>query len=80
MMESIGRRVFEGRMPLLSKEKKVTSQLADIYIDLKAHPFAMTGPMHPPGSHNIGPFARESLTEFHDSQMKELGPYSSTEE
>jgi hypothetical protein len=33
------------------------------------------GSMHHPGSHDIGPFARESLTEYHGSQMKALGPF-----
>ncbi|KAJ5602065.1 hypothetical protein N7510_011599 [Penicillium lagena] len=40
----------------------------------------MTGSMHHPGSRDIGPFARESLTEYQGPQMRALGPFFSTEE
>ncbi|KAL5344008.1 hypothetical protein BJX70DRAFT_393430 [Aspergillus crustosus] len=60
--------------------KKVIGQLADIYIELKAHPFLQTGSLHNPESlHEVGPFARESLTVYHGSEMEALGPFPSTE-
>ncbi|KAI2794806.1 hypothetical protein POX_a01407 [Penicillium oxalicum] len=34
------------------------------------------GSLDQPGADHIGPFARESLTEFIDSQMIPLGPYT----
>ncbi|KOS41013.1 hypothetical protein CDV55_103664 [Aspergillus turcosus] len=80
LMEKLPGRSLRWSLATPEQRRKVTSQLADIYIELYAHPFAMTGSMHHPGSHDIGPFARESLTEYHGSQMKALGPFFSTKE
>ncbi|KAJ5240209.1 hypothetical protein N7468_004828 [Penicillium chermesinum] len=79
LMEKLPGSSLRWSLATPEQRRKVTSQLADVYIELKAHPFTMTGSMHHPGSHDIGPFARESLTEYHDSQMKALGPFFSTE-
>ncbi|KAJ5982448.1 hypothetical protein N7451_012548 [Penicillium sp. IBT 35674x] len=80
LMEKLPGTSLRWSLATPEQRRKVTSQLADIYIELKAHPFTMTGSLHHPGSHDIGPFARESLTEFHGAQMKALGPFFSTEE
>lgn len=56
----------------------MASQLTDIYIELKAHPFPMTGSLAQPGARLIRPFARESLTDYLGSRMKALGPFLST--
>ncbi|KAJ5469741.1 hypothetical protein N7539_009359 [Penicillium diatomitis] len=79
LMEKLPGSSLRWSLATPEQRKKVASQLADIYIELKAHPFAMTGSMHHPGSYDLGPFARESLTDFHDSQMKALGPFFSIE-
>ncbi|KAJ6050201.1 uncharacterized protein N7446_005561 [Penicillium canescens] len=60
---------------------KVIDQLADIYVELQAHPFAMMGSLDKIGSKFvIGPFARESLADFGKSGLEMLGPFSSLEE
>lgn len=80
LMEKLPGSSLQWSLATTEQRRKVTSQLADIYIELKSHPFTMTGSMHDPGTHDIGPFAHECLTEYDGSQMKALGPFSSTEE
>ncbi|KAB8269301.1 hypothetical protein BDV30DRAFT_242515 [Aspergillus minisclerotigenes] len=66
------------RWSLASPEQRgeVMDQLADIYIELESFPFDNMGSLDRPGTNHIGPFARESLTHYVDSQMILLGPYS----
>jgi hypothetical protein len=60
---------------------KVIDQLADIYIELHAHPFPIMGSLDKIDSKLfIGPFARESLADFGESGLKMLGPFSSSEQ
>ncbi|CAI7625998.1 unnamed protein product [Penicillium bialowiezense] len=60
---------------------KVVYQLADIYIELQAHPFPMMGSLDETGSGiAIGPFAKESLANFGKFGLEMLGPFSSLEE
>jgi hypothetical protein len=62
------------------QRKKIISQLANIYVELRAFPFDLMGSLDQPGSDHVGPFARESLTDYMDSQMRPLGPFASREE
>lgn len=64
----------------LEQRKKVLSQLADIYVELLAHPLDAMGSLDDPISSHIGPFARESLTDFQAGAMKPMAPCSSNEE
>lgn len=80
LMQKMPGRSLRWSVASPEQRKKVARQLADIYIELKTYPFPTTGSLHQPGSLDIGPFARESLTDFHGSQMRALGPFSSTEE
>lgn len=80
LMEKLPGNSLRCSLATPEQREKVSSQLADIYMELKAHPFAMTGFMYDPGSHDIGPFARESLTDYSSSKMRALGPYFSTRE
>ncbi|RJE25724.1 hypothetical protein PHISCL_01912 [Aspergillus sclerotialis] len=67
-------------MPLIP-EKKVMEQLADIFIELRKHPFEKMGSLDSPGSSHLGVFAQESLTDFgKDSRMSSLGPYTSPQD
>lgn len=79
LMEKLPGNSLRWSLATPEQRRKVTSQLADIYMELKAHPFDMTGSMYDPEAHDIGPFARESLSDYFGSKMKALGPYSSTE-
>lgn len=59
------------------QRKKVMSQLADIYIELQNIPFDLMGSLDQPRDNHIGPFARESSTDYRDSQMRPIGPFIS---
>lgn len=80
LMEKLPGKSLRWSLTSPDQRRKVASQLADIYIELKAHPFPMTGSLAQPGSCVIGPFARESLTDYLGSRMKALGPFLSTTE
>ncbi|KAJ5145723.1 uncharacterized protein N7515_000287 [Penicillium bovifimosum] len=58
---------------------KVIEQLADIYIELRAHPFPMMGSLDVGSELAIGPFAKESMADFGKSGLEMLGPFSSLE-
>ena len=80
LMEKLPGNSLRWSLTTPEQRKKVTSQLADIYMELKAHPFAMTSSIYDPGIYDIGLFARESLTDYSGTKMKALGPYFSTKE
>ncbi|KAJ5569827.1 uncharacterized protein N7459_009257 [Penicillium hispanicum] len=80
LMEKMPGTSLRWSLATTEQRKKVAGQLADIYIELRAYPYSMTGPFSQPGSRHIGPFARESLTDYHGAEMKLLGPLPSTEE
>ncbi|KAJ8127627.1 hypothetical protein O1611_g6006 [Lasiodiplodia mahajangana] len=59
---------------------KLMAQLADMFIELHKYPFNVLGSLDRPGDSHIGPFARESLTDFTGAEMHAIGPFSSLEE
>lgn len=65
--------------PLLDSEgrRKITDQLADIYIELAKHPFQKTGSLDGSSEFHVGPLAREEYTTFAKSEMKMIGPFES---
>lgn len=63
-----------------SAQKKIMDQLADIFIELAKYTFQHLGSLDRPGDLHVGPFARESLTDFDGSTMHAIGPLSSVEE
>ncbi|KAK7426733.1 hypothetical protein QQZ08_006769 [Neonectria magnoliae] len=60
--------------------KKVMSQLADVFVELHKHPFELLGSLDSPGGSHVGAFARESLADFVQSQLRTAGPFSSLED
>lgn len=70
------------RWSLLSREqrKKVMSQLANIYIELHVFSFDSMGSLDQPGTQHVGSFARESLTDYENSHMLPMGPFTSSGE
>lgn len=62
------------------EREKVMSQLADVFIELQRYPFDAMGSLDHPDSCRVGSFARESLTDFTQGEMRPLGPLSSLEE
>ncbi|CAG7936916.1 unnamed protein product [Penicillium olsonii] len=80
MMEKLPGKPLRWSLTTPEQRQRVTSQLADIYIELKAFPFSVMGSFNQQNSSHIGPIARESLADFKDLHMKMLGPYTSSEE
>lgn len=63
------------------QETKVLQQLADIFIELRTHPFDKMGSLDSPGSSHVGPVARELMADFDpDERMQLLGPFASSRE
>ena len=81
LMEKLPGRSLSWSDATREQRLKVIDQLADIYIELHAHPFPMMGSLDKIDSKLfIGPFARESLADFGESGLKMLGPFSSSEQ
>lgn len=60
---------------------KVMDQLSDTFIELRNYPFDRLGSLdRPDDSGHVGPFARETLTDFTESGMRTIGPLASWEE
>jgi hypothetical protein len=76
LMEKLSGKSLRWSLTSPQQRTKVMSQLADVYIELESMSFANMGSLDQPGADHIGPFARESLTEYVDSQMIPLGPYN----
>ncbi|KAL4887365.1 hypothetical protein BJY04DRAFT_1618 [Aspergillus karnatakaensis] len=60
------------------QKRKVMHQLADIHINLQKFPFDRVGSLDSPNTDHVKPLVRACLTEFQQSRMGRLGPYSST--
>ncbi|PKX95431.1 phosphotransferase family protein [Aspergillus novofumigatus IBT 16806] len=80
LMEKLPGKSLQWSLTTPEQRKKIISQLADIYIKLKAFPFDFMGSLDQPGTDHVGPSARESLTDYVDSQMHPLGPFTSRKE
>ncbi|KAF4219275.1 hypothetical protein CNMCM5878_003579 [Aspergillus fumigatiaffinis] len=80
LMEKLPGKSLGWSLTTPEQRKKIISQLANIYVELRALPFDLMGSLEQPGSDHVGPFAKESLTDYVDSQMRLLGPFTSREE
>ncbi|PLB48335.1 hypothetical protein P170DRAFT_510964 [Aspergillus steynii IBT 23096] len=76
LMEKLPGKSLRWSLASPEQRRKVMTQLADIYIELESFPFDVMGSLGQPATDHIGPFARESLTEYIDSRMVPLGPYN----
>ncbi|KAI9368576.1 hypothetical protein BJX61DRAFT_523282 [Aspergillus egyptiacus] len=76
LMEKLPGKSLRWSLTSPGQRKKIMSQLADVYIELESLSFHKMGSLVQPGTDHIGPFARESLTEYINSQMIPLGPYT----
>lgn len=77
LMEKMTGKSLRWSLTSAEQRKKVMSQLADIYIELQAFPFDLMGSLDQPGADHVGPFARESLTDYLNSHMRPIGPFTS---
>jgi aminoglycoside phosphotransferase (APT) family kinase protein len=81
LMEKMPGKALRWSLASADQRKKIMSQLADVYIKLQDFPFESAGSLDQPGTSRIGPFARESLTDYRSSGgMRAIGPCSSHEE
>ena len=77
LMEKMTGKSLRWSLTSAEQRHKVMSQLADIYIELQAFPFDLMGSLDQPGADHVGPFARESLTDYLNSKMRPIGPFTS---
>lgn len=81
LIEKLPGRSLSWSVATREQRLKVIDQLADIYIELHAHPFPMMGSLDKIDSKLfIRPFARESMADFGETGLKLLGPFLSSEQ
>ena len=80
LMERLPGRSLRWDLTTQDQRKKIMSQLADVFIELRKYPFGLLGSFDRPGDTHVGPYARELLTDFTETGMRALGPFSSLEE
>jgi hypothetical protein len=80
LMEKLPGRSLRWSITTPEQRKKVMSQVADTFVELHKYPFDLLGSLDTPGESHVGAFARESLTDFLQSKMCAIGPFSSLEE
>lgn len=80
LMEKLAGQSLRWSLLSAQQRKKVMTQLADTYIELQRFSSDLMGPFDRPGTERVGSFARESLTDYKDSRMLPLGPFTSSEE
>lgn len=79
LMEKLPDKSLRLSIKTQQQRKKVMNQLADTFVELQKYPFDILGSLDRPGASH-GEFARESLTNFIQSEMRTTGPFSSLEE
>ncbi|TPX07598.1 uncharacterized protein E0L32_010697 [Thyridium curvatum] len=80
LMEKLAGKSLRWSLATQQQKKTVMNQLADVFIELHKYPFDLLGSLDRPGDAHIGAFARESLTAFAQSEMRPIGPLSSSEQ
>ncbi|KAI1502111.1 hypothetical protein F5X99DRAFT_408301 [Biscogniauxia marginata] len=80
LMEKLFGKSLRWSIATQEQRRNVMVQLADIFIELSRYPFDLLGSLDCPGDSHVGAFARESLTDFVQSGMRTMGPFSSLEE
>ncbi|KAI1423343.1 hypothetical protein F5Y12DRAFT_786085 [Xylaria sp. FL1777] len=80
LMEKLPGKSLRWDCTTQEQKVKIMGQLADIYIELSKYPFDLLGSLTSPDSPRVGAFSQESLTDFEQSEMRTMGPFSSWEE
>lgn len=80
LMEKLPGKSLRWSITTREQRRKVMNQLADTFIELQKYPFNLLGSLDSPDTSHVGAFARESLTNFEQSEMRTIGPFSSLEE
>lgn len=76
LMEEMGGNALDWSVASTKQQEKVIDQLANIYIELSRYSFDKIGCLDQPGKRHVGAFARECLTDFSQSEMRPLGPFT----
>ncbi|KAK1770869.1 hypothetical protein QBC33DRAFT_575839 [Phialemonium atrogriseum] len=76
LMEKLPGNSLRWAIATQEQRRKLMDQLADTFIELRRYPFNLFGSLDRPGDSHVGPFARESLTDFTQSEMRTTGPFS----
>ncbi|KAI0845992.1 hypothetical protein F5Y00DRAFT_254938 [Daldinia vernicosa] len=80
LMEKLHGTSLRWSVATQEQRRKVMEQLADVFVELSKYPFDHLGSLHCLDGFHVGAFARESLTDFVQSGMRTMGPFSSLEE
>ncbi|KPM35463.1 hypothetical protein AK830_g11091, partial [Neonectria ditissima] len=80
LMEKLPGKSLRWSVATQQQRKKVMDQLADTFVELHKYPFDLLGSLDSPGGTRVGAFARESLVDFVQSEMRTTGPFSSLTE
>ncbi|KAL1896242.1 hypothetical protein Cpir12675_002889 [Ceratocystis pirilliformis] len=74
LMEKVPGKSLRRSLATQQQKDKSMNQLADAFIELRKYPFGLLGSLDSPGKPHVGALARESLTDFKQSEMHPSGP------
>ncbi|KAB8356554.1 hypothetical protein FH972_024136 [Carpinus fangiana] len=77
LLEKMPGKTLKWTVATHEQKTVVLMQLADTFIELQKHPFDLVGCLIGPDNLRIGALADESMTDFVDTQIRPLGPFSS---
>ncbi|QPC69462.1 hypothetical protein HYE68_000214 [Fusarium pseudograminearum] len=80
LMDKLPGKSLRWSLATQQQRKRVMDQLANTFVELHKYPFDLLGSLDIPGGSHVGAFARESLTDFAESEMRSSGPFSSLQE
>lgn len=77
LMEKLPGKPLPRSLATEEQKERVVEKMADIFAELRKHPFPMMGALVEPGTEKMGAFARESLLDLQDSQIHGISPLTS---
>ncbi|KAH0045775.1 hypothetical protein KCU78_g166, partial [Aureobasidium melanogenum] len=80
LMDCMPGKVLDWSSAPQERKRKIIAQLADIYIELRKHPFSKIGAIEQADEKRVGPLARECLTDFASSDIRPLGPFANLQD
>lgn len=75
LMEKVAGIPLSETSPTSEQMRKVLTQLADVYVELKKYPFSVIGSLDQFGENHIGPLASELLADLHEAGPSFLGRF-----
>lgn len=81
LMEKLPGKSMRWSITTPEQRTKVMDQLSDTFIELQKYPLDRLGSLdRPDDPEHVGSFARESLTDFTEAEMRTIGPLASWED